>query len=174
MASGLSKFGAIDILVNNAGVALLEPALEVTESNWDKTLDVNLRAAFFLTRRIGSEMIKRGGGKIINLASQAGVVALERHVAYCASKAAMLSVTKVLALEWAKHNIQVNAIAPGWFPTDMSGKVIERNKKMLLTGIPAGRFGGPDDLKGAAVFLASDASNFVTGHTLVVDGGQSA
>jgi len=172
VASGLSKFGAIDILVNNAGVALLEPALEVTESHWDKTLDVNLRAAFFLTQRIGSEMIKRGGGKIVNLASQAGVVALERHVAYCASKAAMLSVTKVLALEWAKHNVQVNAISPTVVLTELgkkawAGEVGEEMKKK----IPAGRFAYPEEIAACALFLASDAAAMINGENLVIDGG---
>jgi glycerol dehydrogenase len=172
VASGLAKFGAIDILVNSAGVALLEPAIEVTESNWDKTLDVNLRAAFFLTQRIGSEMIKRGGGKIVNLASQAGVVALERHVAYCASKAAMISMTKVLALEWAKHNVQVNAISPTVVLTELgkkawAGEVGEEMKKK----IPAGRFAYPEEIAACALFLASDAAAMINGENLVIDGG---
>ena len=172
VATGLAKFGAIDILVNNAGVALLEPALEVTETNWDKTLDLNLRAPFFLTQRIGSEMIKRGGGKIVNLASQAGVVALDRHVAYCTSKAAIISMTKVLALEWAKHNIQVNAISPTVVLTELgkkawAGEVGEEMKKK----IPARRFAYPEEIAACALFLASDAAAMINGENLVVDGG---
>jgi NAD(P)-dependent dehydrogenase (short-subunit alcohol dehydrogenase family) len=172
VAAGLEKFGAIDILVNNAGVALLEPAVEVTATNWDKTLDLNLRAPFFLTQRIGSEMIKRGGGKVVNLASQAGVVALERHVAYCASKAAMISMTKVLALEWAKHNIQVNAISPTVVLTELgkkawAGEVGEQMKKK----IPAGRFAYPEEIAACALFLASDAAAMINGENLVIDGG---
>jgi NAD(P)-dependent dehydrogenase (short-subunit alcohol dehydrogenase family) len=172
IAAGLEKFGAIDILVNNAGIALLEPAFEVTETNWDRTLDLNLRAPFFLTRRIGSEMIKRGGGKVVNLASQAGVVALERHVAYCASKAAIISMTKVLALEWAKHNIQVNAISPTVVLTELgkkawAGEVGEQMKKK----IPAGRFAYPEEIAACALFLASDAAAMINGENLVIDGG---
>jgi glycerol dehydrogenase len=172
VAAGLEKFGAIDILVNNAGIALLEPAFEVTETNWDKTLDLNLRAPFFLTQRIGSEMIKRGGGKVVNLASQAGVVALERHVAYCASKAAIISMTKVLALEWAKHNIQVNAISPTVVLTELgkkawAGEVGERMKEK----IPAGRFAYPEEIAACALFLASDAAAMINGENLVIDGG---
>jgi gluconate 5-dehydrogenase len=122
-------------------------------------------------------MIAQRRGKIINIASVAGLRGSPPSfsaIGYTASKGGVIIFTKDLACKWGMHNIQVNAIAPGWFPTDMSGKVIERNKEMFLACIPAGRFGGPDDLKGAAVFLASDASNFVTGNILVVDGGQSA
>jgi NAD(P)-dependent dehydrogenase (short-subunit alcohol dehydrogenase family) len=172
IAAGLANFGAIDILVNNAGVALLEPALEVTEAHWDKTMDLNLKAAFFLAQRVGSEMIKHGGGKIVNIASQAGVIALERHVAYCASKAAIIGMTKVLALEWAKHNIQVNAISPTVVLTELgkkawAGEVGEQMKKK----IPAGRFAYPEEIAACALFLASDAAAMINGENLVIDGG---
>jgi NAD(P)-dependent dehydrogenase (short-subunit alcohol dehydrogenase family) len=122
-------------------------------------------------------MIGQRRGKIINIASVAGLRGSSPKlpaIGYSASKGGVIIFTKDLASKWGMHNIQVNAIAPGWFPTGMSEKVIERNKEALLAGIPLGRFGGPQDLKGAAIFLASDASNFVTGHTLVVDGGQTA
>jgi gluconate 5-dehydrogenase len=122
-------------------------------------------------------MIEQHGGKIINIASVAGLRGSSPKlpaIGYSASKGGIIIFTKDLACKWGTHNIQVNAIAPGWFPTDMSERVIERNKEALLSGIPLGRFGGPNDLKGAAIFLASAASDFVTGHTLVVDGGQSA
>jgi NAD(P)-dependent dehydrogenase (short-subunit alcohol dehydrogenase family) len=172
VAAGLAKFGAIDILVNNAGVALLEPALEVPEVNWDKTMDLNLKAAFFLAQRVGSEMAKHGGGKIVNIASQAGVIALDRHVAYCASKAAIISMTKVLALEWAKHDIQVNAISPTVVLTELgkkawAGEVGEQMKKK----IPAGRFAYPEEIAACALFLASSAAAMITGENLVIDGG---
>ncbi len=172
IAAGLEKFGAIDILVNNAGVALLEPAFELRPSSWDKTMDVNLRVPFFLAQRLGSEMAKRGGGKIVNLASQAGVVALERHVAYCASKAAIISMTKVLALEWGKHNIQVNAISPTVVLTELgkkawAGEVGEQMKRE----IPAGRFAYPEEIAACALFLASDAAAMINGSNLVIDGG---
>ena len=172
VAAGLEKFGTIDILVNNAGVALLEPAFDVQPASWDKTMDLNLRVPFFLAQRVGSEMVKRGGGKIINLASQAGVIALERHAAYCASKAAILGMTKVLALEWARHNIQVNAISPTVVLTELgrnawAGEVGERMKEK----IPAGRFAYPEEIAACALFLASEAAAMLNGANLIIDGG---
>jgi NAD(P)-dependent dehydrogenase (short-subunit alcohol dehydrogenase family) len=170
--AGLKKFGRIDILVNNAGVALLEPALEVSESNWDKTLDLNLKAAFFLSQLVAKEMIRTGGGKIVNIGSQAGMIALERHVAYMASKAAIIGITKVLAVEWAKHNVQVNAISPTVTLTELgkkawAGEVGEEFKRKL----PAGRFADPDEIAACALFLASGATDMITGSNLVIDGG---
>jgi glycerol dehydrogenase len=170
--SGLQKFGRIDILVNNAGVALLEPALEVSESNWDKTLNLNLKAAFFLSQLVAKEMIRTGGGKIVNIGSQAGMIALERHVAYMASKAAIIGITKVLAVEWAKHNVQVNAISPTVTLTELgkkawAGEVGEEFKRKL----PAGRFADPDEIAACALFLASGATDMITGSNLVIDGG---
>jgi NAD(P)-dependent dehydrogenase (short-subunit alcohol dehydrogenase family) len=170
--TGIRKFGRIDILVNNAGVALLEPALEVSESNWDKTLDLNLRVPFFMSQLVAKEMIRTGGGKIVNIASQAGMIALERHVAYMASKSAIIGITKVLAIEWAKHNVQVNAISPTVTLTELgkkawAGEVGEEFKRKL----PAGRFADPDEIAACALFLASDATNMITGSNLVIDGG---
>ncbi len=168
----VETFGRVDILVNNAGVALLEPALEVAEDRWDRTLDLNLKAPFFLAQRVAREMIKQGGGKIVNLASQAGMIALERHVAYMASKSAILGITKVLALEWAKHGIQVNAISPTVTLTELgkkawAGEVGEEFKRKL----PAGRFAYPEEVAACALFLASGATDMVTGANLVIDGG---
>ncbi len=170
--TGIRKFGKIDILVNNAGVALLEPALEVGESNWDKTLDLNLKAAFFLSQLVATEMIRTGGGKIVSIGSQAGMIALERHVAYMASKAAIIGITKVLAVEWAKYNIQVNAISPTVTLTELgkkawAGEVGEEFKRRL----PAGRFADPDEIAACALFLASNATDMITGSNLVIDGG---
>ena len=172
VAEGLSRLEAIDILVNNAGIALLDPALETQEAHWDKTMDLNLKAPFFLAQRIGAEMIRRGGGKIVNLASQAGVIALERHAAYCASKAAIISMTRVLALEWARYNIQVNAISPTVVLTELgkkawAGEVGEQMKKK----IPAGRFAYPEEIAACALFLASEAAAMINGENLVIDGG---
>ena len=172
VVTGLEKFGAIDILVNNAGLALLGFALDVQPTDWDKTMDLNLRVPFFLSQRVASEMATRGGGKIVNVASQAGVVALERHVAYCASKAALVSMTKVLALEWARHNIQVNAISPTVVLTELgkrvwAGEVGERMKEK----IPAGRFAYPEEIAACGLFLASNAADMITGENLVIDGG---
>jgi NAD(P)-dependent dehydrogenase (short-subunit alcohol dehydrogenase family) len=136
-----------------------------------------LTGTFLFSQAVGKVMIKQRRGKIINIASVAGLGGSHPRfsaIGYSASKGGVIIFTKDLACKWGLHNIQVNALAPGWFPTDMSEKVIERNRESLLEDIPLGRFGGPQDLKGAVVFLASDASDFVTGHTLVVDGGQSA
>jgi len=170
----IETFGGVDILANVAGVAQLELAIDLPEEYWDRTMDVNLKAAFFLAKLVGGYMIKHGGGNIINIASQAAVIALERHVAYCASKAALVSMTQVLAIEWGKYNINVNAISPTVILTELgkkawAGQVGEDMKKL----IPAGRFGYPDEVAACAVFLASDAANLITGANLVIDGGYS-
>src|SRR5438046_2841977 len=172
-----SEFGRIDVLINNAGTAWGAPVEEMRLEHWNKVIETNLTGTFLFSQAVGRVMITQRRGKIINIASVAGLRGSSPKfsaIGYSASKGGVIIFTKDLACKWGMHNIQVNAIAPGWFPTDMSEKVIERNKESLLAGIPLGRFGGPQDLKGAAIFLASDASAFVTGHTLVVDGGQSA
>jgi NAD(P)-dependent dehydrogenase (short-subunit alcohol dehydrogenase family) len=151
-----ARLGSVDILVN-------------------KVIDVNLTGSFRFARAVGEVMIGQGGGKIVNIASIAAFKGAPPEVMnaipYNASKRAVVSLTRDLAREWGKHRINVNAIAPGWFPSEMSRHLLERNGEMLLNGIPARRFGGPDDLKGAAVFLASAASDYITGQTIVVDGG---
>ena len=171
------KFGRVDILINNAGTSWGAPTEEMTLDQWNKVIATNLTGTFLFSQAVGKVMIPQRRGKIINIASVAGLRGSPPQfsaVGYSASKGGVIIFTKDLACKWGMYNIQVNAIAPGWFPTNMSEKVIERNKDMLLTGIPLGRFGGPQDLKGAAIFLASDASDFVTGQILAVDGGQSA
>ena len=173
----LGKFGRIDILVNNAGVSWGAPVEEMTLEQWDRVLSTNLTGTFLFCQAVGNAMIAQGSGKIINIASVAGLSGASAElqaIGYHASKGGVIAFTKDLACKWAPHNIQVNAIAPGWFPTHMSGWIIEHRKDSLLAKIPLGRFGGDHDLKGAAVFLASDASAYVTGHVLVVDGGQTA
>jgi NAD(P)-dependent dehydrogenase (short-subunit alcohol dehydrogenase family) len=177
VAATLSQMGRLDILINNAGTSWGAPVETMTVEQWNKVIETNLTGTFLFSQAAGKAMIEQRRGKIINIASVAGLRGAPPSfsaIGYSASKGGVIIFTKDLACKWGMHNIQVNAIAPGWFPTDMSGKAIERNREMLLAGIPLGRFGGPDDLKGAAVFLASDASNFVTGNILVVDGGQSA
>lgn len=172
-----AKFGRVDILVNNAGVSWGAPVEEMTLEQWDKVLATNLTGTFLFCQAVGKAMVAQKTGKIINIASVAGMSGASadlQAIGYHASKGGVIAFTKDLACKWAPHNIQVNAIAPGWFPTHMSGWVIEHRKGSLLEKIPAGRFGGDYDLKGAAVFLASDASAYVTGHVLVVDGGQTA
>lgn len=168
----LEEFKKIDILVNNAGVGLIDDALKFTREQWDKTIAVNLSAHFFLSQAVGREMVKNKYGKIINIASQAGIVALDKHIAYCASKAALISITKVLALEWSKYNINVNSISPTVTLTEMgkkhwTGKVGEDMKKK----IPVGRFAQPEEIAMTALFLASDNSGMISGENIVIDGG---
>ena len=173
----LAKFGRIDVLVNNAGVSWGASVEEMTLEQWDKVLSTNLTGTFLFCQAVGKAMVAQGSGKIINIASVAGLGGASAElqaIGYHASKGGVIAFTKDLACKWAPHNIQVNAIAPGWFPTHMSEWIIEHRKDSLLAKIPLGRFGGDHDLKGAAVFLASDASAYVTGHVLVVDGGHTA
>lgn len=175
--AAVSKFGRIDVLINNAGASWGAPVEEMRLEHWNKVIQTNLTGTFLFAQAAGKFMVKQRRGKIINIASVAGIRGASpefQAIGYHASKGGVISFTKDLACKWGIHNIQVNAIAPGWFPTHMSEVVIERNKETILKRIPLGRFGGDHDLKGAAVFLASDASNYVTGQVLVVDGGQTA
>ena len=173
----VSTFGKIDILVNNAGTSWGAPVEEMKLEHWNKVMETNLTGTFLFSQAAGKHMVPRRKGKIINITSVAGLKGAPpefQAIGYHASKGGVISFTKDLACKWGIHNVQVNAIAPGWFPTNMSQVVIERNKEIFLKNIPLRRFGGDHDLKGAAVFLASDASDYVTGHVLVVDGGQTA
>jgi NAD(P)-dependent dehydrogenase (short-subunit alcohol dehydrogenase family) len=173
----LSAFGRIDILINNAGTSWGAPIEEMRLEHWNKVIETNLTGTFLFCQIAGKAMVAQRRGKIINIASVAGLGGSPpefQAIGYHASKGGIIVLTKDLACKWGMHNVQVNAIAPGWFPTSMSQVLIERNKEALLSRIPLRRFGSDHDLKGAAVFLASDASDFVTGHVLVVDGGQSA
>lgn len=174
--AALSAFGRIDILINNAGTSWGAPVEEMRLEHWNKVMETNVTGTFLFSQAVGKHMVAQKRGKIINIASVAGLRGAPpefQAIGYHASKGAVISFTKDLACKWGIHNIQVNAIAPGWFPTNMSKVVIERNKEAFLSKIPLRRFGNEDDLKGAAVFLASDASDYVTGHVLVVDGGQT-
>jgi NAD(P)-dependent dehydrogenase (short-subunit alcohol dehydrogenase family) len=172
-----SELGAVDVLVNNAGTSWGAPAEDFPLEGWQKVIDVNLTGLFRVTQLAGRVMIGQGHGKIVNIASVAAFGGarpeLMDAVAYNASKGAVVSLTRDLAVKWARHGITVNAIAPGWFPTDMSRALLDRSGDAFLERIPLGRFGGPDDLKGALLLLASRASDFITGQTLIVDGGQS-
>jgi NAD(P)-dependent dehydrogenase (short-subunit alcohol dehydrogenase family) len=175
--AALSQFGQIDVLVNNAGISWGAPVEEMRLEDWNKVIETNLTGTFLCAQAVGKVMIRQGCGKIINIASVAGLGGAPPAlpaIGYHASKGGVISFTKDLACKWAPHNIQVNAIAPGWFPTHMSDRVLEHNGEFFLSQIPLRRFGNQHDLKGAAVFLASDASDYMTGHVLVVDGGQSA
>ena len=172
VAQADAHMGRIDILVNNAGVALLESADTVTEAAWDTTMDINLKAPFFLAQAVGPIMARGGGGRIINLASQAAVIALNRHAAYCASKAALVSITQVLAIEWASKGITVNAVSPTVVETALgkkawAGEVGEAMKKQ----IPIGRFAQPEEIAASILYLASGHAGIMTGSNVIIDGG---
>ncbi|MBT2687592.1 SDR family oxidoreductase [Bacillus sp. ISL-47] len=172
----LEKFGSIDILINNSGTSWIAPALELPADKWDKVMNVNLKGLFLFSQAAAKVMTKQGSGKIINISSVNGMrgtnSAFLDAVAYSTSKGAVISLTKDLSVKLAPLGIQVNAIAPGFFPTKMT-KALEQSSSVILQSIPAGRFGNDDDLKGAAVFLSSNASDYVTGQVLVVDGGMT-
>lgn len=168
----VSKYSKIDVLVNSAGIALLNPAESVTQNEWHKTLDVNLSGTFFVSQRVGSEMLKARNGSIINLASQAASVALTDHVAYCASKFGVLGVTKVLASEWGGRGITVNSISPTVVLTELGKKAWAGEKGDALKKlIPSGRFAEPEEIAAVAQFLASDGARMINGADLLVDGG---
>jgi NAD(P)-dependent dehydrogenase (short-subunit alcohol dehydrogenase family) len=169
----LEAFGRIDILVNNAGISHVLPAEDHTEEIWDAIIDTNLKGVFLCSQAVGRQMIKQKRGSIVNMSSQAGTVGLINHVAYCASKGGVNLLTKVLALEWAPHNVRVNTVAPTVIRTPMTDKVFaDQDVRAEMTAkIPLGRFGEPEDVAGAVIFLASEASSMITGHTLLVDGG---
>jgi NAD(P)-dependent dehydrogenase (short-subunit alcohol dehydrogenase family) len=172
------ELGGVDVLVNNAGTVWGAAPEDMPLEGWQKVVDVNLTGAFLFAQAAGRVMIEAGGGSIVNIASVAGLHGAPPEVVntivYHATKGGVIAFTRDLAWKWARHGIRVNAIAPGWFPSDMSSFVLDAQGDELIRRIPLGRFGGPEDLKGVVVFLASPASAYVTGHTLVVDGGQSA
>ncbi|MCL2060499.1 MAG: 2-dehydro-3-deoxy-D-gluconate 5-dehydrogenase KduD [Oscillospiraceae bacterium] len=171
--SCLANFGRIDILVNNAGIIRRADSIEFTEQDWDDVMNVNLKTIFFLSQRVAKLMMGQGGGKIINIASMLSYQGGIRVPSYTASKSGLIGITRILANEWAKHNINVNAIAPGYMVTDNTEAL--RNDPVrsgeILVRIPAGRWGEPGDLAGTAVFLASGASDYIHGFTIAVDGG---
>lgn len=172
----IETFGSIDILINNAGIIRRSPAVDLSEEDWSTVIDVNLSSVFRLSQTAGRHMITQGGGKIVNIASllsfQGGITV----PAYTASKSGVAGLTKALANEWAKSNINVNAIAPGYITTDNTAplRADETRNRQILERIPAGRWGNVDDLTGAAVYLSSAASNYMQGHVLIVDGGWMA
>jgi NAD(P)-dependent dehydrogenase (short-subunit alcohol dehydrogenase family) len=176
MKSTLERFGKVDILVNNAGIAIVKPLMELSQEEWRKTIDINLTSLYLCCKAIGPHMIARRQGKVINVSSVDGAAGKATLVAYCAAKGGVILFTKALAVEWAKFNIQVNAIGPGAFYTERMAVVFDDEKlgPIRRKKIPAGREGRPDELGPLVVYLASSASDFMTGETVFIDGGELA
>jgi len=172
----VKEFGRIDILVNNAGINIRKPVEELDEVSWDLVQDTNLKAPFLCSRAAAPFMKEQHYGRVINVSSMLGMVALPERGVYCSSKGGLIQLTKVLALEWATHNITVNALCPGPFATELNIPVMNNPQanQFFLNHIALGRWGRPEELGGVIVFLASDASSFMTGAALVVDGGWTA
>jgi 2-deoxy-D-gluconate 3-dehydrogenase len=177
ITSTIDHLGRLDILVNNSGIAVRGMPQDLTAAQWDSVVDVNLRAAFLASREAYKQMVSVGGGKVINVGSMYSIFGSDWGAPYAASKGGIVQLTKSLAVAWAKDNIQVNAILPGWFMTDLTRGIPEADPDRydnISRRIPTGRWGEPSELGGAAVFLASSASDYVTGSTLTVDGGYSS
>ena len=176
VTSAVARFGRIDILLNNAGINIPKMAFDVTESDWDRVLDINLKGLFFTTQAVGRVMAEQKGGKIISIASQMGVVGYIKRAAYCSSKAGVVNLTRVLAYEWAQYGIRVNAIGPTFVETPLTRPMFEDEefRQDVMSRIPLGQLAQPQDIASAVVFLASAASDMITGQTLLVDGGWTA
>ncbi len=171
--AAVKEFGKIDILVNNAGIAVTKPAVDLTEDDWDRVLNTNLRGVFFLAQAVGRQMIEQGFGKIINVASMFGLVGDKNILPYLASKGGVVQMTKGLALEWTKFNVQVNAVAPGYAITAINEEVLnnEKVKKALLGKTPMRRYADTKEIASTIIYLASDEASYVTGSVYSVDGG---
>src|SRR5215813_9844401 len=173
----IATYGQVDVLVNNAGVSWGQPIEEHALDKWDMVLKINLTGAFLFSQRVGREMLKRRSGSIINVASVAGLKGSMENgqhiVSYVAAKGGMIAMTREFAAKWARRGIRVNAIAPGFFPSRLTEKVLEHAQAQIEAGVPMGRVGQAGELKGVAVFLASSASGYITGQTIVVDGGST-
>ena len=174
--AALAQWGRLDILVNNAAVSQGVPALEMSAVEWRRVLSIDLDGAFYCSQAAGRVMQEAGGGVIINITSMSGMLGYANQAAYAAAKGGLTMLTRALAVEWASHNIRVNAIAPTWFYTPLSKHILDDPAKLAekVKTIPLGRVGRDEDIMGAVVFLASDASRYVTGHILSVDGGKFA
>lgn len=173
VTKAVATFGKVDILLNNAGMNIRKPVVDLSAEEWDRVLSTNLKGIFLVAQRVGKEMIKQKSGKVINIASILGVIGLPWLAPYAASKGGIVQLTKVLALEWAQFNINVNAIAPAYIRTPMTEGWLTDQVRLqaILSSTPMGRLGSIEDLAGPVVFLASDWSSYITGHTLMVDGG---
>jgi NAD(P)-dependent dehydrogenase (short-subunit alcohol dehydrogenase family) len=173
VSAAIEEYGTIDVLVNNAGVNVRKPVVEVTEEDWDLVLDTNLKGYFLVARAVARRMIEQQKGKVINVASILGAVGLPNQVAYASSKGGVIQMTKVMALEWAPHNIHVNAIAPTYFETPLVAALRNDPERyqFIMERTPMKRWGKPEELEGIVIFLASMASDFITGQTIFIDGG---
>lgn len=168
----VDRFGRVDVLVNNAGIGILEAAAEVKQESWDATLLVNLTAPYFLAQAAGHQMIAQGYGRIISISSQASVIALENHAAYCTSKAGLVIASKVMAAEWGKYGITVNTISPTVVETELGKRYWQGERATgMKAKIPTGRFAMPDEIAAAVAYLASDKAAMITGENLIIDGG---
>jgi NAD(P)-dependent dehydrogenase (short-subunit alcohol dehydrogenase family) len=174
--TAVAKFGRIDILVNNAGTAITKKAIKLTEEDWDRIMDVNLKGPFLLTQAVGRQMISQNSGKVINIASMFGLVGDINVLPYLCSKGGIIQMTRGLALEWARYNIQVNAVCPGYVKTALNTKVLETEKvfQYITEKTPMRRYGEIWEIAGIVQFLASSASDFITGAVIPVDGGWTA
>lgn len=170
----LEQFGRIDVLVNNAGIMLQRPLLELSEDDWHHVLDTNLTSVFLCCQRVGKHFVAQQSGKIINITSHWGFLGVSNVAPYCASKGGVIQLTRALAVEWARYNITVNAVAPGYISTELNAEArgIEGLRNHMLRQIPLRRFGEVDEIAHLVAFMSSDAANFINGHTIVADGGQ--
>ncbi len=172
----VASMGKIDILVNNAGINIRKPVLDLTESDWDQTLDTNLKGCFLVAKAVGRHMLARQTGSVVNIASMLATVVHPDRAAYASSKGGLVQLTRVLAVEWAPYNVRANAICPGPFLTDLNKAILNDPEKLrwFMDRLPMKRFGRPEELVGSVIFLASEASSYITGTTLYIDGGWTA
>lgn len=172
----LEDLGGLDILVNNSGTIASTPLLDQDPEEWDRVFDTNVRGTYLATREAGRHLVAQGSGKVVNVASNFAFKGVPGHAAYCASKAAVVSFTRTMAVEWARHGVQVNALAPGYFATDLNAslRADEKAQSAVLRAVPARRMGEPYELAAWVVLMAGPASDFMTGETVVIDGGQTA
>jgi len=172
----VQEYGKLDILVNAAGINLRKPVMDLSEDEWDRIIDINLKGTYLCCKIMGARMVRQNRGKIINFGSVSSVLGHPEHSAYAASKGGVLLFTKVLAMEWARNNINVNAIGPAYIETALTRDYLssEGNYEKIARSIPMGRLGSPSDVVGAVIYLSSSASDFVTGSILMVDGGRTA
>lgn len=173
--AAVERFGTVDILINNSGVVSTVPLVEQSAEDWDRVIATNLRGVFLATRAAGRRMVEQGSGKVINISSNFSVMGVANHAAYSASKAAVSAFTRAMSIEWARYGIQVNALAPGYFATELNRELREDTTTLskVISAVPARRMGDPEEIKPWILLLAGPSSDFMTGETIIIDGGQS-